>query len=208
MAKASHVMENEDQNRLNEDKTQEKIWVKGAQHGDLDAFNPLVLKYQNRIVALIFSILQDFAQAEDIAQEVFVKAFRNLPHFRNESLFSTWLYQIAMNQTRSFLRWKKIRSWIPLTKHSDEGEDFEMDISDPAPSSLENLISDERKKALKEAVQDLEPEFRTVIALRDIQGLSYEETAEVLNLNTGTVKSRLFRARAALRKILEGRGWS
>ncbi len=186
-----------------QDWAQEKVWVEASKRGDLEAFNQLVLKYQDRIVSMIFQILRDFGEAEDMAQEAFVKAFRSLESFRRDAKFSTWLYRIAINLAKSKLRWKKLRQWVSFSKYSDEEGEFEIDPVDEAPLSREQAISKEMLEAIDEGLKKLDAEFREVIILRDMQELSYEEIANILSLNVGTVKSRLSRARKTLRELLK-----
>ncbi len=186
-----------------QDLLQEKTWVEAAKRGDLEAFNQLVLKYQDHIVSVVFQILRDFEEAQDMAQEAFVKAFRSLESFRGDAKFSTWLYRIAINLAKSKLRWKKLRSWVSFSKYSDEEGEFEIDPVDEAPLSREQAISKEMLEAIDEGLKKLDAEFREVIVLRDMQELSYEEIAKVLSLNVGTVKSRLSRARKSLRELLK-----
>ncbi len=164
--------------------------------GDERAFRFLVERYQERIRNLIFSILRNEELVDDLAQEVFVKAFQALPTFRFESSFYTWLYRIAVNKCRDELRRKKLRSFFSF-QSLDNGvrSDLEHRLSSPPPTH-------EAKDLVTLGLQSLSEHHRTVIVLKDVEGFSYEEIADILQVEVGTVKSRLSRARNALRDIL------
>lgn len=194
------------------------LLVDRAKRGDVRAFEMLVVKYQRRIERLIGRMVRDVDLVQDIAQESFIRAYRALPQFRGESAFYTWLYRIAVNTAKKALVELKrdpLVSESTLTS-SDDGEEtsrVENELSDGAtPEAM--LASKEIAAAVNAAIEALSEELRQAITLREIEGLSYEEIAEVMNCPIGTVRSRIFRAREAialrLRPLLdtrEGERW-
>lgn len=178
----------------------DSVDVEAARRGDLEAFDRLVARHQNRVFNVCRWIIGGDDEAADAAQEAFVRAFRFLPKFRGEAAFGTWLGQIATNVARDFAKKKKNapHSFSSLT--SDEDPDFEP-VSG-AISPAESLLKAERQRAVQSALGEIPVHFRTVLVLYDLQGYSYEECAAQLELPLGTVKSRLSRARNALREAL------
>ncbi len=167
------------------------------QNGDRDVYRVLVERHQERIRNLLFSIFHNKDFIDDLAQEVFIKAYSALPNFRFEASFYTWLYRIAVNKSRDELRKRKIRrffSFQPL----DEG--IESELQQRLSVAPENRDTQE---LVALGLQTLPEKFRTAVVLKDIDGLSYEEIAEVMQCELGTVKSRISRARAMLRKALK-----
>ena len=165
--------------------------------GDRHTFKLLVERHQDRVRNLIFSIFHDPAVVEDIAQEVFIKAYEALDRFRFESSFYTWVYRIAVNKSRDELRKRKFRRFFSF-QNLDEGiaEELEARIAvPPADRDTAELVT--------LGLNTLPEKFRTAIVLKDLEGLSYEEIADVMQCEIGTVKSRLSRARAMLRKALQ-----
>lgn len=171
--------------------------ITAFQSGDHDAYRFLVERYQERIRNLLFSIFHDRDFIDDLAQEVFIKAYQALPRFRFEASFYTWLYRIAVNKSRDELRKKKIRRFFSF-QTLDEGVDQE--IAMRLSVSPENRDTQE---LVALGLQTLPEKFRTAVVLKDIDGLSYEEIAEVMQCELGTVKSRISRARSMLRKALK-----
>jgi len=167
------------------------------QGGDRDVFRFLVERHQERIRNLLFSIFHDRNFIDDIAQEVFMKAYQALPHFRFEASFYTWLYRIAVNRSRDELRKKKLRRFFSF-QTLDEGIERELHSRLSVPP--ENRDTQE---LVGLGLQSLPEKFRTAVVLKDIDGLSYEEIAEVMQCELGTVKSRISRARSMLRKALK-----
>lgn len=139
---------------------------------------------------------------EDIAQEAFIKAYRSLPGFRGESKFSVWLYRIVSNLCLDFLRRKARRQTLSLTVEDEEGEESQLDIPDESLSPERMLDRNLSRESLSRGLDSLPPEQREILLLREIQGLSYEEIARALDLEAGTVKSRIFRARKRLAAFL------
>jgi RNA polymerase sigma-70 factor (ECF subfamily) len=177
--------------------------------GDVVAFNRLVEERHGDIYALLYRLTEDAEEARDLTQETFLQAFRNIAGFRGDADLRTWLYRIAVNQARNRWRWwKRRRRDRTVSLDAPSGEDGPAlseglranDSGDPEQQALAR----ERERALLSALSTLSRTYREVIVLRDIEGLSYEEVAQSLDLNIGTVKSRLSRGREELRKRLEG----
>lgn len=177
--------------------------VRRVQAGDQTAFNLLVLKYQHRVLKLVGRFVNDAAEAEDVAQEAFLKAYRALASFRGDSAFYTWLYRIAINTAKNALVSQRRR---PV--------DFDLDLQDPeqydrhaklkeADTPEGVLLTDEIRSVVEEAMEQLPEDLRTAIVLRELEGLSYEEIAEAMDCPVGTVRSRIFRAREAIDKKLK-----
>ena len=171
--------------------------VRRAQRGDPRAFDLLVLKYQGRIAALVGRFVSSPAEVEDVTQEAFIKAFRALPKFRGESAFYTWLYRIASNAAKNHLVAKGRR---PTSDADiDDAEYFDNgDALRDAETPENRLFGDELATVVKEALEGLPDDLRTALTLREFEGLSYEDIAEVMDCPVGTVRSRIFRARDAM----------
>jgi RNA polymerase sigma-70 factor, ECF subfamily len=176
-----------------------------CQNGDQQAFRELIGRYQTRVFNLCYRILGNPDEAEEIAQEVFVKLFKSIGSFRGESKFSTWLYRVTHNVCINQINYLKRR-------HYFENRSLDLDPKDdsPAPQYASNapdgeqdLIATELGAAIEEKLGMLAPEMREVIIMRDIEGLSYEEVAQALNVKIGTVKSRLHRGRNELQELLK-----
>ncbi len=171
--------------------------VKRAQRGDTRAFDLLVLKYQGRIAALISRYINNSAEVEDVAQEAFIKAFRALPKFRGESAFYTWLYRIAANAAKNHLVARGRRPTSDADVDDAEYFDAAEGLRD-TESPEDTLLGDELADVVRSALEDLPEELRMALTLREFDGLSYEEIAEVMECPVGTVRSRIFRARDAV----------
>lgn len=177
--------------------------VRRVQRGDKKAFDILVRKYQYKIAQLVNRYIKDSSEALDVAQESFIKAYRALPGFRGESAFYTWLYRIAINTAKNHLA---TRSRRPSDDEIDieEAEQFESGVHLRDQETPEGLaLSEELAEAIQAALDQLPEELRTAITLREFEGLSYDEIAQVMNCPVGTVRSRIFRAREAIDKKLE-----
>jgi RNA polymerase sigma-70 factor (ECF subfamily) len=173
--------------------------VERAQKGDKHAFELLVAKYQRRLGRLISRFVRDSAEAEDVTQEAFIKAYRALPAFRGESAFYTWLYRIGINTAKNYLLSLGRRPPTTTQFDAEESEDFEgasqlQDVSTPENELMSKQVID----VVNSSLQQLPDDLRTALTLREIEGLSYEEIAEVMNCPIGTVRSRIFRAREAI----------
>ncbi|SDX91734.1 RNA polymerase sigma factor RpoE [Nitrosomonas sp. Nm33] len=178
--------------------------VERVQHGDKHAFDLLVIKYQRKLARLLSQFIRDAAEVEDIAQETFIKAYRALPSFRGESAFYTWLYRIGINTAKNFLvsQGRKVPTTVSEFDN-EEAENFEeagklREISTPESE----LMSKQIAQTVNESLDALPEELRTAIVLREIEGLSYEEIASIMNCPIGTVRSRIFRAREAIAEKL------
>ncbi len=176
----------------------DKELVLKVQQGDKSAFDLLVIKYQHRIIQLVNRYVKDPSEAQDVAQEAFIKAYRALPNFRGDSAFYTWLYRIAINTAKNY-----------LVSRSRRYSDYQVDIQDaeqvgnaPELKGLDTpehlLMNDEIVEVVKDAIDKLPEEMKTAIMLREFEGLSYEEIAEAMECPVGTVRSRIFRAREAI----------
>ncbi|RHR10379.1 winged helix-turn-helix transcriptional regulator [Pseudoflavonifractor sp. AF19-9AC] len=180
----------------------EQELVSAAKAGDQQAFEQLVLDNQNRIYSLAVRLVGDREEAFDLAQEAFVKAWQGLPSFQGESSFATWIYRLATNVCIDYLRKQKRRRQVESEVSLD---DEELSWTEPADWSQDphrQLERSEQGRALARGLEALPEQQRQILVLRELSGLSYQEIAEKLNLDLGTVKSRIARARMALRKIL------
>jgi len=177
--------------------------VQRVQAGEKAAFDLLVRKYQHRVLKLVSRFISDAAEAEDVAQEAFIKAYRALPAFRGDSAFYTWLYRIAINTAKN-----------ALVSNRRRPVDFDLDLQDPeqydrharlkegdTPEGV--LLTEEIRSVVEKAMEQLPEDLRTAIVLRELEGLSYEEIAEAMDCPVGTVRSRIFRAREAIDKKLK-----
>ena len=187
----------------NSTRDQEKDWVKRAQQGDLQAYDELVKAYQERIYATIYHMTGNHEDANDLAQDAFIKAYQALKSFKGGSSFYTWLYRIAINKTINFLNQRKGKYHMSLNDldfQTEQHPDLVALISEQTP--LRNAGLNELQKKLNEALLKLSETHRTVVVLHDVQGLAHEEIAEILKCNIGTVRSRLFYARQQLQNSL------
>ena len=177
-----------------------------CQKGDVDAFGPLVEKHQKKMVNIAFRIIGDYEAASEVVQDAFVSAYKAMRKFRGDARFSTWLYRIVINGSRN--RMKQLNTRIQREGASIEGsgdpeDNRKIDPPDPGPSALEQVEKKEVEAKVQAYISSLDDEYREVLVLRDIQGFSYDEISEMLKIPDGTVKSRLFRARDALRNSLK-----
>ncbi|GAB4416484.1 MAG: RNA polymerase sigma factor RpoE [Sideroxydans sp.] len=170
-----------------------------AQRGDKHAFELLVVKYQRRLGRLISRFVRNQAEAEDLTQETFVKAYRALPGFRGDSAFYTWLYRIGVNTAKNYLlaQGKKAPTSTPLD--AEDAEDFEdASLLHEVATPENEMMSRQVVEVVNASLQQLPEDMRMALTLREIEGLSYEEIASVMNCPIGTVRSRIFRAREAV----------
>ncbi len=175
------------------------VLVERVQSGDQAAFGLLVSKYQRRLLRLVMRLVRDHAEAEDVTQEAFIKAYRALPGFRGESAFYTWLYRIGINTAKNWLVAHRRRMPTLSDVTSDTAADFDdggLLRDDATPEHL--LMSKQIGETVNAAMDALPEDLRTAIAMREIEGLSYEEIAQVMDCPIGTVRSRIFRAREAI----------
>ena len=183
-------------------KSSDQLLVERVQQGDRSAFDILVAKYQHKVAKLVMRYVRDQAEALDVTQEAFLKAYRALPGFRGDSAFYTWLYRIAINTAKNYLVAAKRR---PL--------DYDLDLQNPDQYELHGrlsdsdtpegaLLSEEIRETVNQAIEALPVDLRTAIMLRELEGMSYEEIAAAMECPVGTVRSRIFRAREAIDKRL------
>ena len=182
----------------------DQLLVERVQAGDQQAFNLLVAKYQRRLLRLVARLVHDPAEAEDVVQETFIKAYRALRHFRGDSAFYTWLYRIGINTAKNFLVTQGRRAPTSTETDVEKAEGFDdadnlRDIN--TPESV--LASKQIAFTVNAALEALPLELRTAIVLREIEGLSYEEISEVMTCPIGTVRSRIFRAREVIAEKLK-----
>jgi len=177
--------------------------VARAQRGDKRAFELLVEKYQRKLGRLLSRFIRDPSEVEDVTQEAFIKAYRALPAFRGDSAFYTWLYRIGINTAKNYLMAMGRRAPTSTEVEAEEAEGFEegeqlRDIN--TPESV--LLSNEIARTVNETIERLPEELRTAIQLREIEGMSYEDIARIMDCPIGTVRSRIFRAREAIAERL------
>jgi RNA polymerase sigma-70 factor (ECF subfamily) len=178
--------------------------VERAQRGEKHAFELLVSKYQRKLARLLSRFIRDATEVEDVTQEAFIKAYRALPSFRGDSAFYTWLYRIGINTAKNYLVAMGRRAPTTTEFDSEEAESFEdgdqlRDLNTP-----ENLLmSKQVAETVNQTLAELPEELRTAITLREIEGLSYEDIANIMNCPIGTVRSRIFRAREAIAERLK-----
>lgn len=182
----------------------EQVLVQRASKGDLQAFEALVKAYETKLYNVALRMVSDSEDAMDIVQEVFLKAYQALPNFRGDSKFSTWIYRICMNASLDHLRRRK-KSQVYSLDAPIEFPDSEAQrqVEDTAESTEEIVEARFLGEKLLEILSDLEPHYRAVLILCDVQGYSYQEIAEILDMSLGTVKSRIHRARSILRKLMD-----
>jgi len=181
----------------------EKEVVKRARKGDLTAYDDLVRRYQERIYATVYHMTANHEDANDLTQEAFIKAFHALKSFKGGSSFYTWVYRIAVNKTINFLKQRKNKASLSLNDldvNAEHDPDLVALISDKTPRREINLA--ELQEKLNTAMQKLSEPHRLVVTLHDVQGLSHEEIADIMDCNIGTVRSRLFYARQQLQAYL------
>jgi RNA polymerase sigma-70 factor (ECF subfamily) len=181
----------------------DQLLVERVQRGDKKAFELLVIKYQRKLMRLVSRLVRDQAEAEDVVQEAFIKAYRALPQFRGESAFYTWLYRIGINTAKNYLVTQGRRAPTSTETNAEEAETFDdaeqlRDIN--TPESM--LATKQIASTVNIAMESLPEELRVAISLREIEGLSYDEIAEAMGCPIGTVRSRIFRAREAIAEKL------
>jgi RNA polymerase sigma-70 factor (ECF subfamily) len=185
------------------DQAEERELVRRAQAGDLGAYDDLVRRYQERIYATLYHMTSNHEDANDLAQEAFIKAYQSLKSFKGDSSFFTWLYRIAVNRTINFLKQRKNRQAMSLNDldfNAEHDPDLVALVSDRTPRRDLNLA--ELQEKLNAAMMKLSEVHRMVVTLHDIQGLAHEEIAKIMDCNVGTVRSRLFYARQQLQAYL------
>jgi RNA polymerase sigma-70 factor (ECF subfamily) len=183
----------------------EQEFIERLKSGEARAFDEFVIRYSGNVYSLLIRLTEDQEEARDLTQDTFLSAFKAIRNFRGDADLKTWLYRIAVNESRNRFRWWKRRNrslTISLEAENVFGKNEE--AVDLGESPEEVALRRERQRALRQALSELPPNFREVIVLRDIEGLSYEEVAAALEANVGTIKSRIARGREELRKKLSG----
>ena len=177
---------------------QEAAIVRKVLGGDANAFETLVLEYEKNVYNIALRMTGNSEDAADMTQEAFIKAYNSLQSFRGDSKFSVWLYRIVSNVCLDFLRSKNRRPTVSLSVEDDDGEDAQLDVADESQSP--ELLLDRKltRDSVRRGLDSLPPDYRQILLLREIQGLSYDEIAQALSLEVGTVKYRIFRARKRL----------
>lgn len=186
--------------------TSEERLISQCQQGNLQAFDQLIRRYQDAVYNLAYRLLGNEDDAQDLAQEVFLTCFRKITTYRGESRFSTWLYRIVVNHVKNIWKYRERRAVkrhesldVPVREEADERP---CQVADCNPNPRDHAAAREELSILKERLYGLSMEHRQVLLLRYVEGLSYEEIAEVLNCTLGTIKSRISRARGELRKAM------
>ncbi|MFW5713789.1 MAG: RNA polymerase sigma factor [Brevefilum sp.] len=183
----------------------EQALIKEALEGDLNAFNTLVLHYQNMVYNVAYRVMGEHDAASDATQEAFISAYKKLDQYRGGS-FKSWLLRIVTNACYDELRRKQRQPVTPLNPEMDDGETLESPfwIEDDSPDPEEQTEETELQEAIQHCINDLDDKFRTVLVLVDVEGLDYESAAEVVDSPLGTIKSRLARARERVQECLQG----
>jgi RNA polymerase sigma-70 factor (ECF subfamily) len=189
------------------EREEEQALVHRCRRGDREAFARLMQLYQKQIYNYTYRMLGSEEEAEDLTQDVFVAAFRGMAGFRGEAKFSTWLYRIALNQTRNRIKYLSRRNFFARRSRRTEfgnspTPDYLESVADTGPSPEQLTMTKDLALQVQDCLNQLGHRARQILVLRDVQGFSYEELSEMLSLNLGTVKSRLHRARTALQKCL------
>jgi RNA polymerase sigma-70 factor, ECF subfamily len=185
---------------------EDDVLVTALRDGAEEAYETLIQRYQQPVYNLVYRLVNDPSDTADVVQEVFLKIFRNIRSFRGNSSLKTWVYRIAVNEAYNHRRWfsRHHRQEIGLAQE-ENARVYEKTFADPGRTPYDLTLDHETRALVEEALAKLNPNFRAAVVLRDIEDLSYEEIADVLDVSLGTVKSRILRGREALRKILEGR---
>jgi len=182
-------------------------FVSLCKEGDVDAFEVLVRKHQKRMLNIAYRMIGNYEEACDVVQDAFISAYRSIKSFKGKAKFSTWLYTIVMNLSKN--RLKQLRTQLHREKFSIDNPvltnngQIRGELASIGPSALESLERRDVQQKVQECINSLDEEFREVLILRDIQGFSYDEISDVLTVPKGTVKSRLFRAREAVKDCLK-----
>lgn len=177
--------------------------VRRVQAGEKSAFDILVLKYQHKIIKLVMRFLSDHSEAQDVAQDAFIKAYKALPNFRGDSAFYTWLYRIAVNTAKNYLvaRGRRPRNYSGVRLRSGEDDDFDPSMLLTSTDTPDRLaMTAELKEAIHNSFSALPEDLRVAVSLREYEGMSYEDIAQIMDCPIGTVRSRIFRARESIEK--------
>jgi RNA polymerase sigma-70 factor (ECF subfamily) len=180
--------------------------LRGLRAGIESAYEELLDRYQQPIYSMVYRLLGDQSDACDVVQEIFLKIFRSVNSFKERSSLRTWIYRIAVNEVHNQRRWFSRHRKHEITIEQEDNERRPFDTTpDPGPSPFDFTLDRETHALIERALDEISPVFRTAVVLRDIEGLGYEEIAEILQISLGTVKSRILRGREALRRVLSER---
>jgi len=177
--------------------------VRRAKDGDYKAYDQLILLYKDAVYNVVFRMVRNHQEAEDLTQDTFLKAFKSLSSFNEEYAFSTWLFKIATNNCIDFFRKRKLKTFSMENQIRYKDDEIQHEYADNRKSAIEELIDGEKSEIIRRAIDRLPEKYRTVIQLRHREERSYEEIAQRLNLPLGTVKARIFRAREMLKRELK-----
>lgn len=180
---------------------EDQLLVERSKKGDRESFEQLVRLYENKVFTIAYRLMGNHADAADLAQDAFIKIYQALPNFRGDSSFSTWIYHITVNVCRDELRKRQRRPTVSLDETTGENN-ITYEIRSTAPGPEEMLDQNETQVMIQQCLNTLSDDYRSILVMREIQELSYEEIAETLGCSLGTVKSRLSRARQALKEKL------
>jgi RNA polymerase sigma-70 factor (ECF subfamily) len=181
--------------------------ISGLQLGDEKSYERLIQRFQTPVYNLAWRLVNDPADASDVVQEVFLKVFRNIGHFRRDSSLRTWVYRIAVNESHNRRRWlfRHRRGETGIEENFDDSEGRERPLMDMGETPFDFTMNREAQILLEEGLAAINPVFRAALVLREVEDMSYEEIAEILEVSLGTVKSRIMRGREALRRYLADR---
>lgn len=177
--------------------------VARAKDGDKKAYDELTLMYKDAVFSIVYRMVHNQQEAEDLTQEAFIKAYNSISHFNEEYAFSTWLFKIATNNCIDFFRKRKLKTYSMDKSIKYKDEEIQQEYADSEPTADKTLLAKEKSKTIRQAIDQLPGKYRTAIVLRHHDEKSYEEIADILNLPLGTVKARIFRAREMLKKLLK-----
>ncbi len=181
--------------------------LRGLRAGIEEAYEELIERYEQQLYGMIYRLLGNQMDAADVVQEVFLKVFRTINSFREQSSLRTWIYRIAVNEAHNHRRWfaRHCRNEVSMEEERADRQSPLERAADPGRSPFEQVLEHENKTLIERALTRINPVFRTAVVLRDIQNLSYEEIADILQISLGTVKSRILRGREALRREITQR---
>jgi RNA polymerase sigma-70 factor (ECF subfamily) len=192
---------------VEEARTEEEALVEGLRAGAGEAYEALITRFQQPVYNLVCRLVSDPSETCDVVQEVFIKVFRNIGAFRGQSSLKTWVYRIAVNEAHNYRRWfgRHRRQEVGLEREEDNSRSYQEVLPDPGSSPFDVVLNQEQHALIEQALETMSPIFRSAVVLRDIEDLSYEEIAQILQISLGTVKSRILRGRESLREALAGR---
>ena len=179
--------------------------VQKARQGDQQAYNKLILMYKDIVYNIVFRMVRNKQEAEDLTQDAFVKAYKSIASFNDDYAFSTWLFKIATNNCIDFFRKRKLKTYSMHESSYYKDDEVQHEYADSEPTIEHELVASERSKIIRKAINNLPEKYRIVINLRHLKEYSYDQIAEELDLPLGTIKARIFRAREMLNKALRGK---